>query len=81
MVNNSQTDLPAPLFVILSGPPNGVTLFNSAGTTPSGNPFLRVPSGLAAETAIKLPIVFRNPNNVPLDTELNCQFQVSSILI
>lgn len=82
VVNNSDTDLPAPLFVILSGLPTGVTLLNTAGTTPSGNPFLQIPgNGLAAGTALKLPIIFTNPGNVPLDTELNCQFQVSSVLL
>lgn len=82
VVNNSKFDLPGPLFVILNSLPPGVTLVNSAGTTPSGNPFLSIPGNvLPAESALKVPIVLHNPNGVALDTELNCQFQISGILL
>lgn len=82
VVNNSKIDLPAPLFLIFNSLPPGVRLLNANGVTPSGFPFFNLPaSGLPGETAIKIPIVLSNPNNVPLDTMLNCQQQINSILL
>lgn len=81
VVNNSKIDLPAPLFLIFDALPPGVTLLNASGTTPSGFPFVRLAAGLPGESAIKIPLRLSNPNNVPLDTMLNCQQQINSLLL
>src|SRR5262249_16020639 len=74
VLNRGPGAVPGPVIVAFPQLPPGVTLVNANGTLPFGSPFPGAPfitirtGKLAARQAVRVPVVFQNPLNVPLST-------------
>jgi hypothetical protein len=65
VTNTSGSTIAAPLQLMLSGLPAGVTLTNATGTTVGGSPYITLNSPLAPGASAKFSLLFSNPGNVP----------------
>ena len=69
VTNSGTLGLSGQLYLVFEALPPGVTLVNATGHSPSGFPYIPLPSnGLNADTTVRVFIEFKDPLNVDLGT-------------